>query len=89
MNPYTYGHLIIDKGLKPSSGKKTAFSINGAGSTGSYHIEEWELIHSYLLVQDQVELDQGTPHKTRDTDTYRGESWGNPQRYGHSGKIPE
>jgi hypothetical protein len=32
---------------------------------------------------------QGTPHKTRDTETYRGESGEEPQRYGHRGKIPE
>jgi hypothetical protein len=25
MNLHTYGHLIFDKGAKPSSGKKTAF----------------------------------------------------------------
>ena len=36
--------------LKPSSGKKTAFSTNGAVTTGGYHVEECELIHSYLLV---------------------------------------
>ena len=36
--------------LKPSSGKKTAFSTNGAGTTGGYHVEECELIHSYLLL---------------------------------------
>ena len=42
MNPHTYGYLIFDKGAKPSSGKKTAFSTNGAGKTGSYHVEEWE-----------------------------------------------
>jgi hypothetical protein len=35
---------------KPSSGKKTAFSINDAGTTGDYHVEECELIHSYRLV---------------------------------------
>jgi len=29
---------------------KTAFSTNGAGTTGCYHVEECELIHSYLLV---------------------------------------
>ena len=50
MIPYTYGHLIFDKGVKPSSGKKTAFSTNGAGTTGSHHVEECELIHSYLLL---------------------------------------
>ena len=36
--------------LKPSSGTKTSFSINGAGTTGDYHVEECESIHSYLLV---------------------------------------
>jgi hypothetical protein len=34
ISPHTYGYLIFDKKLKPSSGKKTAFSTNGAGSTG-------------------------------------------------------
>jgi hypothetical protein len=34
-------------------------------------------------------VDQGTTHKTRDTETYRGESRENPRRYGHRGKIPE
>jgi hypothetical protein len=27
-------------------------------------------------------VDQGTPHKTRDTETYRGESGEKPRRYG-------
>jgi hypothetical protein len=49
MNPHTYGHLIFDKGAKTAHGKKTAFSTNGAGKTGSYHVEEFKLIHSYLL----------------------------------------
>jgi hypothetical protein len=34
-------------------------------------------------------VDQGTPHKTRDSETYRGESGGKPRRYGDRGKIPE
>jgi hypothetical protein len=34
-------------------------------------------------------VDQGTQHKTRDTETYRGESGEKPRRYGHRGKIPE
>ena len=37
--------------LKPSSGRKTAFSTIGAGTTGCYRVEECELIHSYFLVQ--------------------------------------
>jgi hypothetical protein len=36
--------------LKPSSGRKTAFSTNGAGTTGCYHVEECESTHSSLLV---------------------------------------
>jgi hypothetical protein len=34
-------------------------------------------------------MDQGTPHKTRDTETYRGESGEKPQNDGHRVKIPE
>jgi hypothetical protein len=41
----------LTRELKPSSGKKTAFSTNDAGTTGGYHVEECELIHSYLLLQ--------------------------------------
>jgi hypothetical protein len=51
MNPHTYGHLILTRELKPSRRKKTAFSTNGGGTTGHYHVEECELINSYLLVQ--------------------------------------
>jgi hypothetical protein len=40
----------LTRELKPSSGKRTAFSTNGAGTTGSYHVEKCELIHFYLLV---------------------------------------
>jgi hypothetical protein len=32
-------------------------------------------------------VDQRTPHKTRDTEIYRGESGEKPRRYGHRGKI--
>jgi hypothetical protein len=34
-------------------------------------------------------VDQGTPHKSRASETYRGESGEKPRRYGHRGKIPE
>jgi hypothetical protein len=50
MNAHTYSHLIFDKGAKTIHGKKTAFSTNGVGTTGSYHVEEFKLIHSFLLV---------------------------------------
>jgi hypothetical protein len=51
MNPHTYCHLILANELKASSGNKTAFSTNGAGSSGGYHVEESKLIHSGLLAQ--------------------------------------
>ena len=50
MTPHTYGHLIFDKGAKTIQWKKTAFSTNGAGTAGGYHVEECKLNHSYLLV---------------------------------------
>jgi hypothetical protein len=34
-------------------------------------------------------VDQGTPHKIKDTETYRRESGEEPQRYVHRGNIPE
>jgi hypothetical protein len=44
MNPHTYGHLIFDKVDKTFQwkevGRKTAFSANGALSTGGQHVEE-------------------------------------------------
>jgi hypothetical protein len=63
----------LTRELKPSSGKKTAFSTNGTGTSGGYHVEEYKLIHSYLLLLRSSLVDQGTPHKTRDSETYRGE----------------
>ena len=53
----------MTKELESSSGKKTAFSTNGAGSTGGHHVEECKSTHSYLLVKAQVKVDQGSPHK--------------------------
>ena len=50
MNPHTYGHLILDKGTKTIQWKKDSISRNGAVTTGGYHVEECELIHSYFLV---------------------------------------
>jgi hypothetical protein len=41
----------LTKDPKPSSGKKAASSSNDAVSTGGFHVEECELIHTYLLVQ--------------------------------------
>ena len=67
--------------------KKMEFSTNGAGSTGSQHVEE--PTHSYLLVQAQFQIYQGPPHKTRYTETNRGESREEHQTHGHKRKFPE
>jgi hypothetical protein len=40
LNRHIYGHLNFDKGAKAFQWKKTAFSTNGAGTTGGYHVEE-------------------------------------------------
>jgi hypothetical protein len=53
MNPYTYGHLIFDKGAKTNQWINESI-FNNAGSAGSYYVEECELIHFYLLVKTQV-----------------------------------
>jgi hypothetical protein len=49
--------------------KKTSFSKSGAGSAGSQHVEEWKLIHSYLLVHSSSHGDQVPPVKARYTET--------------------
>jgi hypothetical protein len=51
MNPHSYGHLTFTKELKQSSGENAVFSTNGAGSTGSQHVEECLSIYSYIFVQ--------------------------------------
>jgi hypothetical protein len=57
-----------------------AFSTNSAGSTGCYHVEECKLILSYLLVQSSSLSGTRNSTKTRDTETYRGESREKPQK---------
>jgi hypothetical protein len=39
--------------------EKRAFSTNGAGTTGCYHVENCELIHFYLLLLRSNLVDQG------------------------------
>jgi hypothetical protein len=41
----------LTRELKPSSGKKTAFSTNHSSSSSSYHVEDCKLIHFYLFGQ--------------------------------------
>ena len=78
----------LTKELKPFSGKK-AFSTNGAGSTGDQHVENANGPIIISLYKAQIQVDQGTPHKTRCTETYRGESVEDPWTLGLRGKIRE
>jgi hypothetical protein len=41
------------------------------------------------LNKAQVHVDQRPPYKTRDSETYKGESGEEPSTYGHMGKVPE
>ena len=54
--------------------KKAAFSNSGAGTTGSYQVEECKLVQSYLPVQSSRPSGSRTPYKTRYTESNRRES---------------
>jgi hypothetical protein len=51
INPHTYNHLIFDAEAKTIQGGEDSILTNGANLCGSLHVEEYKLIHSYLLVQ--------------------------------------
>jgi hypothetical protein len=81
----------LTRNLKSSSGKKTAFSTNNAGTTGSYHVEECKLIHFYLLVQSSRLKSKWIKDLHLKPETLKlieEKVGGKPQRYGHRGKIP-
>jgi hypothetical protein len=64
-----------------------AFSTNGAGTTGCYHVEEFEFNSPCTKVKSKwiKEL-----HIKPETVKLIGEKGGGkPRRYGHRGKIPE
>ena len=69
--------------------KRHHFQKYGADSTGSQHAEGCKLIHSYLPIQTKVQVDQGPPHKTRNTETNRRESGEEVGVRGHRGNFPE
>ena len=50
INPYTYGHLIHDKGGKNIQWTKELSSVSGAGKTGQINVKRMKLEHSLLLL---------------------------------------
>jgi hypothetical protein len=78
----------LERELKQSSGKKTAFSTNGAGTSGGYHVE-CKLIHSYLLVESSSVSGSRNSTKIKDTESYRVESGEKTKIYRHRGNFPE
>ena len=78
----------MTKELNTSSGKKTAFLTNGAGSAGDLHAEKNANQLIFIsLYKAQVQVDQGPPYKIRYTETYRGESGEGPQTHGYTGEF--
>ena len=61
--------------------------MNGA-DRGEY-VVKWTEVLFVTFHKAQVQVDQGPPHKSRETDTYWRESVEEPLAYGHRGKIPE
>jgi hypothetical protein len=84
--------LLFDKGAKTIQWEKKGSIFN------KWCWHNWWLscrrmgIDPSILIsldKAQVKVDQGTSHKTRDSETYRGESRKKLRRYGQRGKIPE
>jgi hypothetical protein len=55
----------LTKERKPSSGEKTSFLTNGAGSAGSQHVENANQSILISFYKAQVQVDKGPPNKTR------------------------
>jgi hypothetical protein len=80
----------LTKKLKLFSGKKTAFLTNVAVSTGGLHVEECKFIHSYLLVQSSIQVDQGPRQKTRYAESIVKDHGKEPHRiHWHRVKFPD
>jgi hypothetical protein len=75
MNPYTYGHLIFGKGVKPIQWKK--YSIFNKWCWFNCQLTYKKIANRtilFSLYKAQVQVDQGPPHKIRYTVTNRKES---------------
>jgi hypothetical protein len=86
MNPHTYSHLIFEKELKPSHGKKTEFSTSGAGSTVVSMYNNANRLILIFLYKAQIEVYQRPLHKTRYTESNRRESGEKPRTHSARGR---
>jgi hypothetical protein len=90
MNPRTHGHLIFGKRAKTIQWKKRQ------------HFQKMVLFQLEVSMQKnanqsilislykgQVQVDQGSPHKTRYSETNRKESGEELRAHGHRGIFPE
>ena len=90
MTPHTYGHLIFEKELKPSSGGgKQHFQqmVLVQLSVNTQKNANWPILIS--LYKAQVQVDRGPPHKTIYTESNKRENGEEPRTHGHKGKFPE
>jgi hypothetical protein len=67
--------------------RRKASSINDAGLTGSYYVENENRAIFVALHKAQGQVDQRPQHKTRYTESNRRESGKEPPTYGHGGSF--
>ena len=77
----------LTKEPKTFNGIRTASSTNGAGSTGSQHVEECKPIPLISLYKAQVQVDQGPLHRTIYMETNRKESGEEPRTHGYRTQL--
>ena len=74
MNPHTYGHLVIGKGAKTIYWKEDRIFNKWCWLNWHLACRRMRIDPFLFPCTKLVLVDQGTPYKTRDTETYRGEN---------------
>ena len=77
-NTHTYHHLIFDKGAETIQWEKIAFSTNCTGLSVVSMQKNANRSILISLYKAQVQVGQGPPYKTRNTETNRKESGEEP-----------
>jgi hypothetical protein len=83
MKPHTYDHLIFDKGAKTIQWKKDSIFNKWCRLNWWLACRRMQIDPFLSSCTKLKRVDHKTPHKTRDTETYRGESGEKPRRYVH------